>query len=55
VNPKDFIVFRKQDFAVVSTWKDNTGDRTYIEDMAFPTLNFPSDHGILATVLERKF
>lgn len=55
VNPKDFIVFRKQDFDVVRTWKDNTGDRMYIEDMAFPTLNFPSDHGILATVLERKF
>jgi len=55
VNPKDFIVFRKQDFGVVSTWKDNTGERKYTEDMAFPTLNFPSDHGILATILERKF
>ena len=54
VNPKDFILFKKQDFDVVKTWKDNTGERKYIEDMAFPTLNFPSDHGILATVLESK-
>lgn len=55
VNPKDFIVFKKRDFDVVRTWKDNTGKRSYVEDMAFPTLNFPSDHGILATILERKF
>lgn len=55
VNPKDFILFKKQDFDVVKTWKDNTGERKYIENMAFPTLNFPSDHGILSTVLERKF
>ncbi len=53
VNPKDFILFKKPDFTVVKTWKDNTGERRYIEDMAFPTLNFPSDHGILATILER--
>jgi len=52
VNPKDFIIFPKKDFSVVQTWKDNTGNRTYIEDMAFPTLNFPSDHGILATIIE---
>jgi hypothetical protein len=52
VNPKDFIVFTKKDFNVHKTWKDNTGLRHYIEDMAFPTLSFPSDHGILATILE---
>ncbi|KAL7537636.1 hypothetical protein ACHAXR_012007 [Thalassiosira sp. AJA248-18] len=52
VNPKDFILFGKGDFKVGQTWKDNTGDKKYIEDMAFPTLKFPSDHGILATVLE---
>jgi hypothetical protein len=54
VNPKDFIVFPKDDFNVVKTWKDNTGKRTYIEDMAFPTLEFPSDHGLLSTILEPK-
>jgi len=52
VNPKDFILFGKEDFKVVHTWKDNTGEKSYIEDMAFPTLNFPSDHGILATIVE---
>jgi hypothetical protein len=52
VNPKDFIIFPKGDFTVVKTWKDNTGKKEYIEDMAFPTLEFPSDHGLLATILE---
>lgn len=54
VNPKDFILFGKTDFEVVQTWKDNTGEKEYIEDMAFPTLKFPSDHGILATILKPK-
>jgi hypothetical protein len=52
VNPKDFILFGKQDFRVSSMWKDNTGEMKYIENMAFPTLKFPSDHGILATIIE---
>jgi hypothetical protein len=52
VNPKDFIVFPKKDFRVVSTWKDNTGNKKYIEDVAFPTLEFPSDHGLLSTIIE---
>jgi hypothetical protein len=51
VHPKDFILFTKKDFTVLRTWKDNTGDQKYVEDMAFPTLQFPSDHGILATVI----
>ena len=54
VNPKDFILFPADSFQVATTWKDNTGERKYIEDMAFPTLQFPSDHGILATIIERK-
>jgi hypothetical protein len=54
VNPKDFILFPKSDFDVIQTWKDNTGTRKYEEDMAFPTLRFPSDHGILATILDPK-
>ena len=54
VNPKDFILFQKDTFSVERTWKDNTGKKEYIEDMAFPTLDFPSDHGILATVLVPK-
>jgi len=54
VNPKDFILFPKDKFTVVQTWKDNTGEKKYIEGMAFPTLNFPSDHGILATIIDSK-
>lgn len=54
VNPKDFILFSKDDFKVIKTWKDNTGKKEYIEDMAFPTLEFPSDHGLLSTILEPK-
>ena len=50
-NPKDFIMFFTSDFRVLSTSKDNTGERRYVENMVFPTLSFPSDHGITSTVL----
>jgi len=52
VNPKDFILFNSKDFGLEEVWKDNTGEKKYIEDMAFPTLNFPSDHGLLSAVLK---
>ena len=52
VNPKDFILFGRDDFVVERTWKDNTGEGAYLEDTAFPTMKFPSDHGILATVIK---
>ena len=52
VNPKDFILFGKDNFSVESTWKDNTGHKKYIEDMAFPTMEFPSDHAILTTIIK---
>ena len=51
-NPKDFILFFKSDFDVIETRKDNTGKRKYIEGMVFPTLDFPSDHGVTSTILE---
>jgi len=50
-NPKDFILFNKGVYSVQRTWKDNTGKGTYKEGMVFPTLAFPSDHGVLATEL----
>lgn len=53
-NPKDFILFFDSDFNVLSTVKDNTGRRVYIENMVFPTLDFPSDHGVTSTVLTVK-
>jgi len=52
VNPKDFILFHSRSFRVDSVLKDNTGERKYIEGMVFPTLTFPSDHGIVRAVLE---
>mmetsp|Transcript_25217 Transcript_25217/g.37246 ORF Transcript_25217/g.37246 Transcript_25217/m.37246 type:complete len:601 (-) Transcript_25217:77-1879(-) len=54
VNPKDFIIFKKKHFQVLKTWKDNSGEGTYTEDMAFPTLTFPSDHAILSTIVQAK-
>ena len=50
-NPKDFIMFFNADFKVISTEKDNTGNKHYIDGMIFPTLTFPSDHAITSTLL----
>ena len=46
-NPKDFILFDKKGWTVTSTLKDNTGNRAYTEGMPFPTLDWPSDHGLV--------
>ena len=51
-NPKDFIVFsggitKLSEDAV----RDNTGRRAFVEDMIFPTLDFPSDHAVLSARL----
>lgn len=51
-NPKDFIIFRKGHFSVLSSIKDNTGTRAYNEDMVFPTLQFPSDHALVCSELK---
>uniref|UniRef100_A0A7S2VV40 Endonuclease/exonuclease/phosphatase domain-containing protein n=1 Tax=Norrisiella sphaerica TaxID=552664 RepID=A0A7S2VV40_9EUKA len=51
-NPKDFILYYNSDFREIETVKDNTGERHYIENMVFPTLNFPSDHAVLSTRLK---
>ncbi len=53
-NPKDFIIFFQEDYIVQQTTKDNTGKKKYIENMVFPTLTFPSDHGITSTILQEK-
>lgn len=48
VNPKDFILFYKNQMAAESsTVKDNTGERSFVEDV-FPTLTFPSDHAVIS-------
>lgn len=46
MNPKDFILFGKDDFEVVSLWKDNAGDKVYLEETASLTMSFPSDYGM---------
>lgn len=53
-NLKDYIAFFERDFHVQSVMKDNTGDKNFVEDMVFPTLSFPSDHGIISCTLEMK-
>ncbi|GBG29888.1 Hypothetical Protein FCC1311_061082 [Hondaea fermentalgiana] len=52
VNPKDFILFKQGTFAVQHVTKDNTGKKAYMELTVFPTLEFPSDHGVLSADLE---
>ena len=47
-NPKDFVLFPKASFSLDEALKDNTGKRTYLEGQIFPSLAFPSDHGVVA-------
>lgn len=51
LNPKDHILVLSSLFDVVSCYKDNTGQRRYIEGECFPSLNFPSDHGLVCAIL----
>mmetsp|Transcript_111739 Transcript_111739/g.339739 ORF Transcript_111739/g.339739 Transcript_111739/m.339739 type:complete len:576 (+) Transcript_111739:94-1821(+) len=63
MHPKDLILFRQGQLALVAQAdmgsgrqanpsKDNTGELVYNEEMVFPTLDFPSDHGVVAAVLQ---
>lgn len=52
VNPKDFILTFAEHGTFHETKKDNTGQGgVYVENMVFPTLTFPSDHGVLSSDL----
>ena len=56
-NPKDFVLFTGAHYSVDTASgvaKDNTGRGEYIENMVFPTLDFPSDHGAVLVHLELK-
>ena len=55
VNPKDFILFYRGDFSNDAPTKDNTGQKKFIENMVFPTLDFPSDHGVLSVTVRKDF
>jgi len=49
-NPKDFVLVSKH-FQVGPVTRDNTGKGEYVEDMVFPTLDFPSDHAAITADL----
>lgn len=62
-NPKDLIMFYKNQVQMVpanemgrgrqpNPVKDNTGCLWYREESIFPTLEFPSDHGIVGAALQ---
>lgn len=60
-NPKDLITFNRQQLRLLSPQevgqpnplKDNTGQLHYEESMNFPTFDFPSDHAIVAALLQQ--
>eukprot|EP01104_Vermistella_antarctica_P012747 TRINITY_DN374_c0_g2_i1.p1 TRINITY_DN374_c0_g2~~TRINITY_DN374_c0_g2_i1.p1 ORF type:complete len:590 (-),score=204.69 TRINITY_DN374_c0_g2_i1:306-2075(-) len=55
INPKDFIIFYDNQFTSSETKKCNTAKRgVYTEHMCFPTMEFPSDHGVIETFLVPK-
>jgi len=55
MNPKDLVVFFDHQFEMAQKpTKDNTGKLHYIENTMFPTPDFPSDHGILTAVLQKR-
>uniref|UniRef100_A0A7S4K8E8 Endonuclease/exonuclease/phosphatase domain-containing protein n=1 Tax=Guillardia theta TaxID=55529 RepID=A0A7S4K8E8_GUITH len=50
-NLKDWIVFYQSQLKAEPATKDNTGCGKYVEEMVFPTLDFPSDHAVVASKL----
>jgi hypothetical protein len=52
INPKDYVVGYASQVAFTGVGRDNTGAKKYVEDMVFPTLEFPSDHGVVFTDVE---
>jgi len=49
-NCKDYILFGARQYIAEGSTKDNTGRKHYINQV-FPTLEFPSDHAVVATDL----
>merc|ERR1719263_1762366 len=52
INPKDHILVQCRVFDVNWQFKDNTGSRQFIEGTSLPSLQFPSDHGIVGATFE---
>tara|TARA_B110001450_G_scaffold49812_1_gene46408 strand:- start:2526 stop:3239 length:714 start_codon:yes stop_codon:yes gene_type:complete len=53
-NPKDHLLFTATAFELESAGKDNTGKKEYKEGMVVPTLDWPSDHGLIYCTLRFK-
>lgn len=51
LSPKDHILVFGSTSEVISCHKDNTGKRLYIEGEVFPSMKFPSDHGLVWAIL----
>lgn len=52
--PKDHLLIDGDAFEVISCFRDNTGERIYVEDTCFPTQRFPSDHAVVSMVLRAR-
>jgi hypothetical protein len=50
-NPKDHLLFTAGAFTVDAVGRDNQNRRAYDADMVVPTLEWPSDHGLLYATL----
>lgn len=48
-NPKDFLLYSPAALEVSDFGADNTAKRAYDKDMVIPTLDWPSDHGLVYT------
>lgn len=48
---KDYILFKSDQFSRTKFWKDCSGSGQWLEGTIMPSINFPSDHAVLAVVL----
>ncbi|KAL1511136.1 hypothetical protein AB1Y20_005955 [Prymnesium parvum] len=48
---RDYIVFSKSGFSLISSTKDNTGAQHFFNRVKFPSSRFPSDHAIVTAKL----
>ena len=53
MNLKDWIISNKGQFVCIhgTVIRDNQGNCHYTERVVFPTLDFPSDHAVVAATL----
>jgi len=48
---KDYIIFKSDQLRRTKFWKDCSGSGQWLEGTVMPSINFPSDHAIIAVVL----